>query len=254
MLRNQLIKSRKNHSKIKWRSHEVLRIEGFSDAVFAFAMTLLVVSLEVPETFSEMKHGLYGVFGFAICFIMLFMIWYEQYIYFRLFSLNDLRTIVLNALLLFVVLIYVYPLKFLFSLLTMGNSFEHDGVMMQRIQNSDEIRELMVIYSSGFCLVYFVLFLLYLNAYKKRAVIGLNAIESYCTKSEIYKHITMISIGMFSLVLSCILNDGYAGLSGMAYMIIGPALGILFSFRSKQLKKIFTAEEIAAHESWLHEE
>jgi len=31
----------------------VLRIEGLADAVFGFALTLLVVSLEVPNTFDE---------------------------------------------------------------------------------------------------------------------------------------------------------------------------------------------------------
>jgi hypothetical protein len=36
----------------RWRSHEISRIEGLSDAVFAFAVTLLVVSLEVPKTFA----------------------------------------------------------------------------------------------------------------------------------------------------------------------------------------------------------
>jgi len=38
----------------RWRSHEISRIEGLSDAVFGFAITLLVVALEVPQTFDEL--------------------------------------------------------------------------------------------------------------------------------------------------------------------------------------------------------
>jgi uncharacterized membrane protein len=36
------------------RGREMSRIEGLSDAVFRFEITLLVVSLEVPNTFDEL--------------------------------------------------------------------------------------------------------------------------------------------------------------------------------------------------------
>ena len=36
---------------IEWRSHEPSRLETFSDAVFAFAVTPIIVSLEVPKPF-----------------------------------------------------------------------------------------------------------------------------------------------------------------------------------------------------------
>jgi len=39
---------------VQFRNREISRLEGLSDAVFGFAITLLIVSLEVPKTSSEL--------------------------------------------------------------------------------------------------------------------------------------------------------------------------------------------------------
>ena len=58
---------------------EVSRIEGFSDAVFGFALTLLVVSLEVPDNFDGLKQILRGFIPFAATFALVCWIWFEHY-------------------------------------------------------------------------------------------------------------------------------------------------------------------------------
>src|SRR5216683_3327395 len=118
MIREKLIdKGIGDNKKFRWRSHEISRTESLSDAVFGFAITLLVVSLEVPRTYGELMQTMRGFGAFAISFTLLFMVWFNQYKFFRRYGLQDNLTVCLNAVLLFVVLFYVYPLKFLFSYL-----------------------------------------------------------------------------------------------------------------------------------------
>src|SRR5471030_2537091 len=92
---------------IEWRSHEPSRLETFSDAVFAFAVTLIIVSLEVPKSFNELFEVMKGTLSFAACFAILFQIWNDQNLFFRRYGLHDSWTVALNGMLLFMVLVYV---------------------------------------------------------------------------------------------------------------------------------------------------
>src|ERR1041385_4743100 len=61
------------------RGREVTRLESFSDAVFGFALTLLVVSLDVPKSFDDLLTTMRGFPAFAVCFLLLALIWNGHY-------------------------------------------------------------------------------------------------------------------------------------------------------------------------------
>ena len=140
------------------------RVDGFSDVVFGFALTLLVVSLEVPKTYAELHEMVRGFLPFAISFLLLLMIWFAHFQFFRRYGLDDFRTIVLNSCLLFVVLFYVYPLKFLFGLMVGGLLGADRGPRITETQTP----ELMLLYGSGFAAIYLLIAALYWNAWSQR--------------------------------------------------------------------------------------
>ena len=221
----------------RWRGTEISRIEGLSDAVFAFAVTLLVVSLEVPKTFGELREMMHGFFGFGLCFLLLLLIWHAQYLYFRRYALDDTVSFVLNATLLFAVAFYIYPLKFLFT--TLVNQITRyqpveNGVPLPGMTRS-EWSDLMLIYGVGFIALYVIFALLYAHAYRKRDLLELSPAESYDTMSEIRQNVVMIGIGILSVALAL---AGRPTLSGMTYMLIAPTrttLGIVHGRRRREL-------------------
>lgn len=169
----------------EWRGREVSRLEGLSDAVFGFAITLLVVSLEVPGSVAELLHAMRGFIGFALSFALLFRLWGYQYRFFRRYGLEDPTTIRLNGVLLFVVLFFVYPLKFLTQVLT---DFFFDGGLatfrpgtLTRALDAGGFKLLLMFYV-GFGTVFFVLGMMYFHAYRMREAIGLNELESLDTR------------------------------------------------------------------------
>jgi len=252
MIRESLInKGFGDSTKFRWRSHEISRIEGLSDAVFAFAVTLLVVSLEVPKTFAELMHAMRGFGAFAICFTLLFVVWFNQYKFFRRYGLTDNLTIVINGALLFVVLFYVYPLKFLFTFLVDRFTGGHgevrlpNGTVEAMIETPDQLATLMIIFGVGYIAVFGVFALLYWHAYRKRAQLELNELETFDTRTDIRESLLNVGIGVVSLAFAVFGGGRFAAISGMTYMLTPVVMtlhGTLNGRRRRQLEALATAE------------
>ena len=84
-----------------WRGGEVSRLETRAEAVFAIAVTLLIVTRDVPKTFDEFIVVMWGFIGFAVTFSFLFNIWKAHYLFHRRYGLEDNTTILLNSILIF---------------------------------------------------------------------------------------------------------------------------------------------------------
>jgi len=199
------------------RHREVSRLEGFSDAVFGFALTLLVVSLETPKNFEDLIGLVRGLVPFALMFAMVCWIWYEHNIFFRRYGLQDAWTVFLNAVLLFVVLFYVYPLRFL-TMAIFGQVLSLPNAPDMRDANGDL---LMILYSAGVVAIFGVFVLLHRHAWGKRAAIDLSPADELQLKFATRGHALSAGLAIVSIALVFLMPKQPAW-AGLIYFMMGP--------------------------------
>jgi uncharacterized membrane protein len=189
------------------RGTAMSRVDGFSDIVFGFALTLIVVSLEVPHTYDELHTALLGFLPFFLCFVTLIGVWWDHFSFFRRYGLHDEGTIFINCTLLFTVLFYVYPLKFLFTVIATPSS----GPTAPHVfSNALQIRELMILYGVGFAAIYLCLSALYWNAWRQRASLHLSSLERTLTLTYLWDHIGFVITGMLCCLAARLLPPAKA--------------------------------------------
>lgn len=231
---------------IPQRERDITRVEAFSDAIIAFAATLLVVSLDAPRTFDELVNNLYGFLPFGLSFAALFFIWIVHTTLFRRYPLNDKPSILLNGLLLFTVLFYVYPLKFLAASFVSIFS-PRAGVA---IGTFGHLRDLFMLYAVGWMVVFTLFALLYRRAWQTREQLALTPVEAYDAVTWSRHYVGFTLAGALSFVIAFLGIGTRWGLPGIAYA----SIGFFSSLNAKRRAKgrVQLAEKVAEHPQLAH--
>ena len=224
---------------IRKRGRDVSRLEAFSDAIFAFSATLLVVSLEVPGTYADLVADLRGFAAFALSFMALLMIWSVHNAFFRRYGLQDSWTIFINACLLFVVLFYVYPLKFIAA----GIAETVFGMeqMAVGIRTASELASLFMLYSGGFVAVFLFVSLLYFNAYRQRRELDLSTEEVHEALLYFRHYLILVAVGLLSVFLAWAGVGIRFALPGLIYVILGPLCYVHAAMTEKRRARLTSA-------------
>jgi uncharacterized membrane protein len=183
------------------RGHEVTRIEAFLDAAFAFAITLMVISIdEIPKSGPELVAALKSIPAFAASFYIIAIFWRGHADWSRRYGLDDRRSRANSLLLVFLVLVFVYPLRMVFS------SFFHwisGGWFPANLQLETvfDIKLMFVVFALAFGSMGTAMYALYARAWRLRVAVGLDARELLVTRATM-QHWAMLPL--FSLIsLAC---------------------------------------------------
>ena len=147
-------------------------------------------------------------------------IWYLHRQFFRRFGLGDGPMVVLNALLLFVVLVYVYPLKFL-ATLVFGQLLDPGSTAPIL---SSQVSQLIVIYGIGYVAVFVVFSFMYLYTLRRRQLLHLSRLDLFDARYAIESNLINIGTGLGSILLA--LFGAPPAVAGFFYLVLGPVRAV----------------------------
>jgi uncharacterized membrane protein len=209
------------------RGDQVTRLEAFVDAAFAFAVTLLVISIDaVPDSLEALLLALRGIPAFAFGFALIALFWYLHARWSRRYGMDDVYSNLLGLLLVFLVLVYVYPLKLLSGL--MFASFTGHWLPSPiELTSYEDLRAVFVVYGLAFCTLAACVSELYAHALRRRRQLQLEREEAAQTAGDVAVWRLAVLIGLLS-VSSALLVPAeppvwLAGLPGFVYFLMNLA-------------------------------
>jgi uncharacterized membrane protein len=169
------------------------RLDNFTDAAFAFAVTLLVIGgSSAPTSYEMLESAVAEVPAFAIGFATILMFWFAHVRWRRYRGDGDWISSLLTVLLIFLVLIYVQPLQAMarsFSTFLGGGGTPFSG----------DVGDLFFIYGAGFVAMAATTAALFREARRNPA---LDRTSQAAARGETWIWLILVTTGLASILLT----------------------------------------------------
>jgi uncharacterized membrane protein len=223
------------------RQRQTTRLETFVDAAFAFALTMLVISVDaIPRSFDELLQALKGVPAFAASFAIMIMFWLGHYRWSRRFGIEDTGSVVLSLALVFLVLVFLYPLRLMMSgaLNAITGGWLPAEFMVSEVAHA---RAFFGLYGLAFALMAATLLALNRRVQRLQLEPPLSAVDRAAARVEMEVWAILACMGVTSAALALVLPPRWLVLSGWLFA----SLAVIMPLSGRRWARLTTAAEAA---------
>ena len=191
------------------------RLDNFTDAAFAFAVTLLVIGgSEAPTSYAMLESAVAEVPAFAIGFAIIAMFWFAHVRWRTVRGEGDWLSALLSVLLVFLVLVYVQPLRAMARSLSSflgGSGTPFTG----------DVGDLFLVYGAGFVAMAATTASLFLEA---RRNLDLTDALRVAVHGEMLIWVILTATGLVSILLSVF--EATENLAPLLYATLPVTIGL----------------------------
>ena len=199
------------------RGFRMTRLETLTDAAFAFSITMLVISIgKIPGNLDELITALKATPALMLAFSMIFLFWSNHRVWSRSYGLENLPSRLITFGLIFIFLVYIYPLRLLASLLMslLSNEYFPSEFI---VSNFTEIPTLFVIYGIGFTLISTLFSLLFYQGLIRSDDLSLKHKEKTDTQAGITAWTICGVTGLIATIIAAVTPPHIGVFSGFVY-------------------------------------
>jgi uncharacterized membrane protein len=202
---------------------EAHRLDGFIDAAFAFAVSVLAIAgAEMPHDLHDLLAALDRIPAFACSFATLMIFWHRHVRWRDRFRLHDTTSILLSLMLVFFALIFVYPLNMLFQAMfsTLYAAYAHQELSGAPTINSvRDVKALYVCYGLAYACMAACLACLYRHSLRKAPI---SQAERIGAREVFYTQLGSVGVASLSLCVALLIPEtsAWAALPGCIYVLL----------------------------------